>query len=51
MTEIQIIFSILFFVGEDYVGVTRCAEGLRCYARSKWYSLCAASCPGVDWAC
>jgi hypothetical protein len=43
------IFSI--FLGEDYVGLTRCAEGLRCYARSKWYSHCAASCPGSDWAC
>ncbi|CAF0750321.1 unnamed protein product [Rotaria sordida] len=28
--------------GEGYVGLTRCAEGLRCYARSQWYSHCAA---------
>ena len=41
----------LFFLGEGYVGIKRCAEGLRCYARSKWYSHCAASCPGVEWAC
>ncbi|CAF1162529.1 unnamed protein product [Adineta steineri] len=33
---------------EDYVDVTRCAPGLRCYVRSKWYSHCAASCPGHD---
>ncbi|CAF1162347.1 unnamed protein product [Adineta steineri] len=37
--------------GEDYVGVTRCAPGLGCYARRKWYSHCAASCPGHDWIC
>ncbi|CAF4145481.1 unnamed protein product, partial [Adineta steineri] len=38
-------------IGEDYVGVTRCAPGLGCYARRKWYSHCAASCPGHDWIC
>ncbi|CAF1001511.1 unnamed protein product [Adineta steineri] len=32
--------------GEDYVGVTRSAPGLGCYARSKWCSHCATSCPG-----
>ncbi len=44
-------FFFVFFLGEGYVGITRCAEGLRCYARTKWYSHCAASCPGADWIC
>jgi hypothetical protein len=39
------------FLGIDFIGITRCAQGLRCYARSKWYSHCAATCPGPDWAC
>ena len=41
----------MFCLGEGYVGLTRCAEGLRCYVRSKWYSQCAAACPGADWVC
>ena len=40
-----------FFLGEGYVGLTRCAEGLTCYTRSKWYAQCSASCPGADWVC
>jgi len=43
--------DLFVFLGEGFIGITRCAEGLRCYARSKWYAHCAASCPGVDWAC
>jgi hypothetical protein len=40
-----------FLLGEGYVGLTRCAKDLRCYIHSKWYSQCAASCPGAGWAC
>ncbi|CAF4240773.1 unnamed protein product, partial [Adineta steineri] len=33
-----------------FVGLTRCAEGLRCYVATVWYSKCAASCP-PGWQC
>jgi len=50
ITEIQMIF-FCFLLGQDFIGITRCAEGLTCYSRTKWYAHCAKSCPGADWAC
>ncbi|CAF3265670.1 unnamed protein product [Rotaria socialis] len=37
--------------GEGYFGVTRCAAGLNCYTRSRWYAHCAVRCPGSNWSC
>lgn len=41
----------LLFLGDDYTGITRCANGLTCYVRNQWYAHCAASCPGAGWVC
>ena len=43
---------VSILLGEGYVGVTRCATGLRCFARrDKRFAVCAATCPSVDWVC
>jgi hypothetical protein len=36
--------------GEGYVGLTKCKEGLRCFAHSKWYNECRSECP-EGWKC
>jgi hypothetical protein len=37
--------------GEGYVGSTECDQPLKCFERSRWFSSCQISCPGVDWKC
>jgi hypothetical protein len=36
--------------GDGYVGLTKCKEGLRCFAHSKWYQECRSECP-EGWKC
>lgn len=37
--------------GEGYHGSAQCNWPLQCFRRSRWFSSCQASCPGVDWEC
>jgi len=36
--------------GENYIGLTKCKEGLQCIVHSKWYHECRAECP-EGWKC
>ena len=36
--------------GHGYIGLTKCQEGLECYAHSKWYHECRNECP-EGWEC
>ncbi|CAF0733327.1 unnamed protein product [Rotaria sordida] len=36
--------------GEGYIGLTKCKEGLQCYAHSRWYHECRSECP-AGWKC
>ena len=50
-TAVVTLIEFVSHLGEGYYGITRCADGLRCFARSQYYSLCAATCPGAGWVC
>lgn len=37
--------------GEGYTGATSCNWPLQCFRRTRWFSACQVSCPGLDWEC
>jgi hypothetical protein len=44
--------NIYISIGKEYLGPTKCVDGVTCFKRSEWYSHCTKNCPNDDtWEC